>query len=165
METGKSIRILYANVRGLRSKVDSLHAVTQDYNPDVILLTETQLTGKTTIEIKDYKEVIYRNRKQKGGGLLVAIKDESNIKAITVEISEAYEQIWVKIDDITIALVYGLIETRAEEKEVLEWYYTLEKEYTKWQENKVHQVVNLVCLLKMCVSADRCYNFYNLNFP
>ena len=78
-----------------------------------------------------------RNRKTKGGGILIALKDDSEIEMIATHISETQEQMWIKVNENIIALAYGLIETRAEEREVEEWYYELEKEYVKWMEANV----------------------------
>ena len=44
---------------------------------------------------------------------------------------------WIKVEDTIIALAYGLIESRADESQIEEWYYQLEKEYSKWQDDKV----------------------------
>ena len=68
----KEIKILYANARGLRSKLDSLQAAALLYEPDLIMLVETHIVGKSKINIRGYKETIVRNRKSNGGGLLIA---------------------------------------------------------------------------------------------
>ena len=67
---------MYANVRGIRSKTDSLQVSCEMYKPDIIIITETHLTGRTTVNIRNYKEKITRNRKTKGGGIMVAKRDD-----------------------------------------------------------------------------------------
>ena len=62
---------MYANARGLRSKIASLEAATLIYKPDVILIAESHIRGKTTICLKGYNEKVLRNRKHNGGGLLI----------------------------------------------------------------------------------------------
>ena len=54
--------------------------------------------GKTNITIKGYREKILRNRKSKGGGILIAKKDGSNINLTAVSIHESEEQLWVKVN-------------------------------------------------------------------
>ena len=68
------IKILYANARGIRSKINSLTAATLLYQPELIIITESHIVGKTNITIKGYREKILRNRKSKGGGILIAKK-------------------------------------------------------------------------------------------
>ena len=47
------------------------------------------------------------------------------------------EQMWIKVNDMIIAIVYGYIESRTNEDKIEEWYYELEKEYIKWQDEKI----------------------------
>ena len=47
------IKILYANARGIQSKMNSLTAATLLYQPELIIITESHIVGKTNITIKD----------------------------------------------------------------------------------------------------------------
>jgi hypothetical protein len=40
-DTGKTIIILYTNAQSINSKLDELKVISQDLDPDIILLTET----------------------------------------------------------------------------------------------------------------------------
>ena len=133
----KEIKLLYANARGLRSKVDSLQTAILLYKPDIILIVETHTVGKTKINIEGYKESIVRNRKSNGGGLLIAKKDNSKINLTALKIHETEEQVWAKINNTIICLAYAPIESRTEKSDIEEWYYELEKEYCKWDDQKV----------------------------
>ena len=129
---------MYANANGLRSKLDSLQAATMLYKPDLIMIAETKTVGKTNIAIKGYKESITRNRKTQGGGLLIAKRDGSKINLTAIKIHDNEEHLWAKVNDnIFISLVYGPIEGRTDKNALEEWYYELEKEYVKWEDNKV----------------------------
>ena len=128
---------MYANARGLRSKIASLEAATLIYKPDVILIAESHIRGKTTICLKGYNEKVLRNRKHNGGGLLIAKRNDSNINLLTLEIHEEHEHLWVKINNIIIALVYGYIESRTDMTTIEDWYFELEKSYSKWQDQNV----------------------------
>ena len=132
-----STKILYTNARGIRSKLNSLQAATILYEPDLILLTETKIVGKTDINIKGYKEKILRNRTNSGGGILIAKRNESKINMVAIKIHEEHEQMWIKINNIIIALVYGLIESRTDIKVIEDWYYELEKQYSAVQDQNV----------------------------
>ena len=128
---------MYTNARGLRSKIASLEAATLIYKPDVILIAESHIRGKTTISIKGYNEKGLRNRKNNGGGLLIAKRNDSNINLLTLEIHEEHEHLWVKINNIVIALVYGYIESRTDMTTIEDWYFELEKSYSKVQDQNV----------------------------
>ena len=101
------------------------------------MIVETHAVGKTSININGYKEKIIRNRNSKGGGILIAKRDEAKINMIAVKIHETYEQVWVKINNSIFAVVYAPIESRTEPAEIEEWYYELEKDYSIWQEEQV----------------------------
>ena len=133
----KEVKLLYANARGLRSKVDSLQTAILHYNPDIILIVETHTAGKSKINIKGYKETIVRNRKTSGGGLLIAKKDNSKINLTALKIHETEEQLWAKINNTIICLAYGPIESRTEKSKIEEWYYEIEQEFCKWEDRKV----------------------------
>ena len=133
---------MYANVRGLVSKKPSLKNVLEIKKPDVIIFTETHLIGKTTTTIEGYDQIITRNRKDKGGGLLLAVKKNTDIEAMILNIDDNHEIMWVKLkfknQNYIIAIVYGYSgESRVEEDEIDEWYYSLEKEISKYTEEKV----------------------------
>ena len=55
----KDFKIYYQNVRGLKSKFDSLAETIDDYEPTLIRLVETHLSKEEQIQIPRYK--IFRN--------------------------------------------------------------------------------------------------------
>ena len=133
---------MYANIRGLISKKPSIKNVVEIKKPDVIIFVETHLIGKTTTTIEGYDQIITRNRKDKGGGLLLAVKKNTDIEAMILNIDEHHEIMWVKLkikdQNYVIAIVYGYSgESRVEEDDIDEWYYSLEKEISNHIEEKV----------------------------
>ena len=96
--------------------------INEEVKPDIVIITETQITGKANIKIKGYNEKILRNRKQKGGGIMIAIRDNTNLKMIAMHIDEEHEQMWVKVNEYVIGIVYGMIESRTEKSKIEEWY-------------------------------------------
>ena len=117
--------------------MDSLQAATILYEPDLILVTETKIVGKTNIKIKGYNEKILRNRVSSGGGILIAKRNESKINMLAIKIHEEHEQMWIKLNNNIIAVVYGLIETRVDIKVIEDWYFELEKQYSTVQDQNV----------------------------
>ena len=69
-------RIIYTNIRGLKSKLDSLREIIEDLKPAIVAVVETHLIDSDIVQIDGY-ETIYRNNKDSNsGGVLIAVKDE-----------------------------------------------------------------------------------------
>ena len=51
-------KFLYANVRGFRSKSESINQIIEEHDVDVILLTETKVYTKSAIDINGFLSVI-----------------------------------------------------------------------------------------------------------
>ena len=69
-------KIMYANVRGMKSKINSLIEVLQDHNPHVFLITETQLKSDTGIKVSGYT-IYSRARPQgTGGGVAILVRND-----------------------------------------------------------------------------------------
>ena len=78
----KQFKIIYQNIRGMKSKVDSLTELVEDQKPTIVCLVETHLE-KEEVAIPGY-ETIYRNDKTaSSGGILVAVK--GNRKIVTMQ--------------------------------------------------------------------------------
>ena len=88
---------MYANVRGIASKKHSMINIIQREQPDIMILVETKLAGKSCFKIDGYNQVIQRNRKELGGGLLIAVKNNTGIEMIILNIEDKQEIMWVKI--------------------------------------------------------------------
>ena len=82
----KLCKFYYLNIRGLKSKIDSLKEIIIEEKPEVIGLVETMLDGKDKVVMEGY--TIYINdRNGDRGGVLIAIKDV--LKGILVEESNS----------------------------------------------------------------------------
>ena len=62
----KNVSIMYLNIRGLKSKLESLKEIIDEQKPDIITLVETLLCENDAIELKNYE--IIRNDREAGGG-------------------------------------------------------------------------------------------------
>ena len=56
----KKINIYYQNVRGLKSKLDTLQEMTDDYQPSLVRIVETHMQKEEEIQISGYS-LLYRN--------------------------------------------------------------------------------------------------------
>ena len=67
-------KFLYANVRGFRSKSESINQIIEEHDVDVILLTETKVYTKSAIDIKGFQSFSTVRDKKSGGGLHLGIR-------------------------------------------------------------------------------------------
>ena len=58
----KNFKIYYQNVRGLKSKLDSLQEMIDDYQPALLCIVETHMQKEEEIQIPGYS-LVYRNDK------------------------------------------------------------------------------------------------------
>ena len=126
---GKKIRnimeefvVLYTNINGIRSKLDSLREILSEKKPAVVLIAETKL--EDDIPLIDGYENYPLNRKGKGGGVMILINKK--LANITMEISEETqvgEQKWVTIDNgrapgIRVGVLYGPQDNKTKKKDL-----------------------------------------------
>ena len=71
----RCIKGYYMNIRGIKSKLESLQTIIEEERPDIIGMTETITAENDCIEIKGY-EMIRNDRDNEGGGVLLAVKEE-----------------------------------------------------------------------------------------
>ena len=121
--------------------MESLEATLQAEKPDILVLVETQVVGKNCPKIKGYEKIVIRNRKSKGGGILLAVRKGTNIDLITTHTDDVNEQIWTKVTtpggDFILAALYGLHESKATDEEIEDWYFALDKQYSQHGDDPV----------------------------
>ena len=132
---------MYSNARGIRSKMHSLNAALDSEKPDILIILESQLVGKYNIKIDGYENQVKRNRTTKGGGILAATRNNSDLEMIVVSINEKHEQMCLQISNsqwkFRLCIAYGLQESRSSEDEIDDWYYSLEKTVAKNQDEQL----------------------------
>lgn len=123
----KSFVVYFVNIRGMRSKLESLEEITETVQPTIICLVETHLRTEEKVQIPGYK-VYSNNRNGEGGGILVAVKD--TLSNVVIEVKREmgqYETLWLKLDNtrqcIRLGVIYAPQEARSKEM-----YTSLEKE-------------------------------------
>ena len=132
---------MYVNVRGILSKIQSLQSALEDKKPNILAICESHMNGNNKPQIENYREVIIKNKKGKGGGILIAVRDDSDLNMVASYINAENEQIWIKFQNkkysFIVAVLYGhACESRASEQ-IDEWYYQMEKSYSEHEEEPI----------------------------
>ena len=126
----------YNNIRGVKSKINTLEEIIKDVNPHIICLTEAHL-GKDENIIVDNYTFIHNNNKEGKGGVSIWLRND--IKHMCIEISretKEYETLWIKISNnkninIRIGNIYAPQECRTKEKVILNMYNHISKQKTE----------------------------------
>ena len=116
-------RIMYANVRGIKSKKNSLIEILHDNDPQIFLITETHLTTNIGIQIEGYKYFGRRREGKNGGGVGILVHNDVAHKTIPHISSRAIELMWISVRRKTtgplfIGVYYGLQESRTNKNEI-----------------------------------------------
>lgn len=100
INSGPLIQIIYQNVRGLSSKINSFRVSLLSSDYDIIFLTETWAhSGIADHELFDDRYVVFRrDRQSRGGGVLVAVKNCYECTGIATFANIRAECVWVKVN-------------------------------------------------------------------
>ena len=115
---------LVINFQSLKNKKAELHHMTHEYKPDIIIGTETWLTPdikNTELLLDDYN--VYRkdrNNNKRGGGVLIAVKNNITSELIQSKEGQNNESIYCKIKTadqktLIIGSIYRPPNTKIEE--------------------------------------------------
>jgi exonuclease III len=132
--------VMYLNIRGLKSKIDSLLEKVEEVEPAIICITETHLLKTEKVEIDGYK--IYRNdRDNLGGGILIGVKEQlKNICTIVEKRSEDGEALWIAIDNtkvkIRLGVIYAPQESRTSKDDLKKMYEKISEQILKAKEKQ-----------------------------
>ena len=156
----KDINIFYLNVRGLKSKLKSLHEIIEDLCPDVIALVETMLDESDSVILDGYS-VTRRDRKGgHGGGVMFAVNYELSGIVVDERISEITESMWMRIytgrEDIRMGVIYNPQECRTPKIELKKIYDEIEDEVkmANMMNQKLILVGDLNCKVGSLVSGN-----------
>ena len=69
----KKMSVYFNNVRGIKSKMESLKEIIEELQPDVLGIVETHLDKEEKLEEIEGYITIREEREKKGGGVLMAI--------------------------------------------------------------------------------------------
>ena len=117
----KSLRILYANLNGIKDKVKSLEIAAKAYDAHIVAVAETK---QLPPRLEGYGNWNSRERKNKGGGgVAITARNDINPKITKVENIEDEDQdvVWVELkkstkESIFIGTYYGKQETASRDE-------------------------------------------------
>ena len=101
----KQFKIIYQNIRGIKSKVDSLAEMVEDQKHAIVCLVE-----KEEVAIPGYETIYRYDKSANSGGILVAVKN--NIKTVTMQThkqEQVGEGLSILIDNKKTKLKLGVI--------------------------------------------------------
>ncbi len=138
--TLKSLKIMYNNVNGIKSKLLSLNRIIEEEKPTIIGITETKLDELETLKLEGY-EIKRVDRKGGAGGVMIAYKEcLKNIVVVVREEKEAEEMLWVTINNnktkLRVGIVYMPQEKDTKVPEIKAIYKKIEEEIEKAKANK-----------------------------
>ena len=124
------LTILYQNVRGMKSKMESIQRIIEEKNPSIICYVESNMEEGEELKINGY--VTQRNDKDgQGRGITIAYKDTlNNIVTLLDQKKGSYEGTWLRVGNtrayIKIGVVYMAQEN--ERKKIKEAYDEITEE-------------------------------------
>ena len=147
----KKFKVWFQNVRGIKSKLESLRDKIDEVRPTVIGITETHLLGDEKVEIDGY-EIYPNGRDNSGGGVLIAVRKELEKICTVVEKSkEVAESLWLTIDNgrvkIRVGVVYAPQESRTTTEDFKRMYDQISEQVkqAKERQQKVLLMGDLNC--------------------
>ena len=121
-----NLRILYANINGIRSKLESLQSAVDTHNSHIVAITETHSKPP---KLDGYTQWLGKNRTGKGGGVALAVREDyaNKIQPIDDLEDDNQEIMWARLDlnhnrKLSIGVYYGKQEN--EKKEIVEREYS-----------------------------------------
>ena len=128
----KKISILYANVRGLKSKMQCVKDILAETKPTVALFTETHLPDNTGIRFDGYSFFGKAREGKAGGGVGICVANDMKAVISPHHTKRELEIIWISIHrpgqlPIAIGVYYGKQESVAYD-EISEEFHNLTEE-------------------------------------
>ena len=152
---------MYQNIRGLKSKLDSLMEKLEEVEPTLFCITETHLLEKEGLKIEGYE--LYRNdRDNFGGGILIGVRIElEGVCTIVEKSKDVGEMLWVAIDNnrvkLRIGAVYAPQESRTSKERLKQMYEKVGEQVLKAKEKQQSTVIlgDLNCKIGDVIKGNR----------
>ena len=137
--------LYYVNIRGIKSKIESLQEIVEEKKPDIIALVETHLEKEEQLKIEGY-HIIRKDRNSEGEGVMLAMKERYRDAYVEMENDENDdgENIWIVLGTKTkykIGVIYAPKGDKAGIGEIRTRYKNIEREIIKGQENEQKIIV------------------------
>lgn len=123
---------MYCNVRGVKSKINSLTEILHDHDPHLYLLTETQLRSNTGVKIDGYTFYGRKREGKNGGGVGILVRTDV-INKTTPHISDRnIEMMWISLRaksdrPLIFGVYYGQQESASKNEIELEMFLLTEE--------------------------------------
>ena len=131
---------MYANVRGMKSKLSSITTILEECKPELFLITETQLRSNVGINISGYtfhgKKREGKGKAKVGGGVGVLVRNDVRQKTSVHRATRDIELIWISVRrakkrPIMIGTYYGKQLSRTNKQDIEREMTLLEEEITE----------------------------------
>lgn len=144
MKAKTKMKIIYANARGLRSKIKSVKEITQRANCDIFAFAEKGLKANENTKMKGYKWVRKsRTENKEGGGVGFLIKNnllkacsinqmDSNIGIASINVKIKYNE------QLNVFVYHRKQESRIKKEEAIVEFAELKKIIEKYAAKKAH---------------------------
>ena len=128
----KEFKLLYNNIRGIKSKKESLKEIIAEERPTVVALVETLLEENEKLIMEGYTIIERTNFDTNNRGIVIAVKNELlNITKEGGSYNEVGEQAWVDIDNrkvkLSIGVVYAPQESKTSKQELGNFYKEIQR--------------------------------------
>ena len=103
---------MYANARGVRTKLTSLKIILEEQRPDIMAITETNLKPEQRITVPNYIGVFKPRHSKQGGGLAFLIRKEIAhlVSTVTPENKVDTQSSWLSLNynkKVFLGVFYG----------------------------------------------------------
>ena len=114
---------MYANVRGLKSKIACVKDVFSELKPDIALLTETHLAEDKGMRVEGYTYFGKSRKKGKGGGVGIFVKNEKKLIVAPHYTNRELEILWTSVNrtssnPLFIGVYYGKQESTCNAQDI-----------------------------------------------
>ena len=114
---------MYTNIRGIKSKKNSLIEILHDCDPHLFFLTETQLRSNVGINIEGYKFYGRKREGKNGGGVGILVRNDILNKTAPHISNRNTEMMWVSVHrnrskPLFLGVYYGQQESRTNKAEI-----------------------------------------------
>ena len=135
----ENFKIWFHNVRGVKSKINSLRDKIDEVEPSVICIVETHLMDEDDLKFDGYSPPLRNDRDCFGGGILVAVRDEiKNICTVVLKKSKIGEMLWLVIDNgnvkVRLGVIYAPQESRTSKQELKVMYQDIKDQVSQARE-------------------------------
>ena len=129
---------MYANIRGMKSKRNSLTETLHDHDPHLYLITETQLRSNVGMQIDGYTFYSRKREGKNGGGVGILVRNDVKNKTSPHISDRNLEMMWISLQrkarrPLMIGVYYGLQESRTNKNEIELEMSLLREEITEMQ--------------------------------